>query len=327
MVQNDQVSRLTGGGEETLPLPPSPLHGRMSLRKKLANWPLHLMILPGLLIVLIFSYGPMFGIVIAFQKYIPAKGFFGSEWVGLKNFRYVLSLPDTLEVLKNTIFIALMKIAAGLIVPITIALLLNEIMAKFVKRSIQTLIYLPHFLSWTILGGVLIDLLSPSVGIVNSLIGFFGFKPIYFLGSNDWFPYVLVATNEWKEFGFSTIIYLAALTSINPSLYEAAIVDGAGRLRQTWHITLPGMRPIIVLLATLSLGSVLNAGFDQVFNLYNPQVYESGDIIDTYVYRMGLISAQYSPATAIGLLNSVVSFVLISVAYFMAYRFANYRIF
>jgi putative aldouronate transport system permease protein len=285
------------------------------------------MILPGLLIVLIFSYGPMFGIVIAFQKYIPAKGFFGSEWVGLKNFRYVLSLPDTLEVLKNTIFIALMKIAAGLIVPITIALLLNEIMAKFVKRSIQTLIYLPHFLSWTILGGVLIDLLSPSVGIVNSLIGFFGFKPIYFLGSNDWFPYVLVATNEWKEFGFSTIIYLAALTSINPSLYEAAIVDGAGRLRQTWHITLPGMRPIIVLLATLSLGSVLNAGFDQVFNLYNPQVYESGDIIDTYVYRMGLISAQYSPATAIGLLNSLVSFVLISVAYFMAYRFANYRIF
>ncbi|RAV23463.1 ABC transporter permease [Paenibacillus contaminans] len=299
----------------------------MRLRKKLANWPLHLMILPGLLIVLIFSYGPMFGIVIAFQKYIPAKGFFGSEWVGLKNFRYVLSLPDTLEVLKNTIFIALMKIAAGLIVPITIALLLNEIMTKFVKRSIQTLIYLPHFLSWTILGGVLIDLLSPSVGIVNSLIGFFGFKPIYFLGSNDWFPYVLVATNEWKEFGFSTIIYLAALTSINPSLYEAAIVDGAGRLRQTWHITLPGMRPIIVLLATLSLGSILNAGFDQVFNLYNPQVYESGDIIDTYVYRMGLISAQYSPATAIGLLNSLVSFVLISVAYFMAYRFANYRIF
>ncbi|WP_409347096.1 ABC transporter permease [Paenibacillus sp. MBLB4367] len=285
------------------------------------------MILPGLLLVLVYNYGPMFGIVIAFQKYIPAKGFFGSEWVGLKNFRYVMSLPDTLEVLKNTVFIALMKIAVGLVVPITIALLLNEIMAKFVKRAIQTLIYLPHFLSWTILGGVLIDLLSPSVGIVNSIIGFFGFKPIYFLGSNDWFPYVLVVTNEWKEFGFSTIIYLAALTSINPSLYEAAIVDGAGRLRQTWHITLPGMRPIIVLLATLSLGSVLNAGFDQVFNLYNPQVYESGDIIDTYVYRMGLISAQYSPATAIGLLNSLVSFVLISVAYILAYRFAKYRIF
>jgi putative aldouronate transport system permease protein len=299
----------------------------MRIRKILANWQLHLMIVPGLILVLIYSYGPMFGIVIAFQKYIPAKGFFGSEWVGLYNFRYVMNLPDTLEVLKNTVFIALMKIIAGLFVPITTALLLNEILVKFVKRSIQTLIYLPHFLSWTILGGVLIDLLSPSVGIVNEIIQFIGFEPVYFLGNNDWFPYVLVTSNIWKEFGFSTIIYLAALTSINPSLYEAAIVDGAGRLRQTWHITLPGMRPIIVLLATLSLGNVLNAGFDQVFNLYNPQVYESGDIIDTYVYRMGLISAQYSPATAIGLLNSLISFALISIAYLLAYRFAKYRIF
>ncbi len=327
MVPQEQVSRLADGGDSSLPLPPSPLHGRMRIRKILANWQLHLMIVPGLILVLIYSYGPMFGIVIAFQKYIPAKGFFGSEWVGLYNFRYVMNLPDTLEVLKNTLFIALMKIVAGLFVPITTALLLNEILVKFVKRNVQTLIYLPHFLSWTILGGVLIDLLSPSVGIVNEIIQFIGFEPVYFLGNNDWFPYVLVTSNIWKEFGFSTIIYLAALTSINPSLYEAAIVDGAGRLRQTWHITLPGMRPIIVLLATLSLGNVLNAGFDQVFNLYNPQVYESGDIIDTYVYRMGLISAQYSPATAIGLLNSLISFALISIAYLLAYRFAKYRIF
>ncbi|QTH45354.1 sugar ABC transporter permease [Cohnella sp. LGH] len=326
MVQNGQVSGPGYGGEGVLPLPPSPLHGRR-LRKKLANWPLHLMILPGLLLVILFHYGPMFGIIIAFQKYIPAKGFLGSEWVGLKNFRYVLSLPDTFEVLRNTVFIAMMKIASGLVVPIGIAILLNEVASKFIKRGVQTLIYLPHFLSWTILGGVLLDLLSPSVGIVNTILGTVGIKPIYFLGSNDWFPYVLVVTNEWKEFGFSTIIYLAALTSISPSLYEAALVDGAGRLRQTWHITLPGMRPIIVLMATLSLGNVLNAGFDQVFNLYNPQVYESGDIIDTYVYRMGLISAQYSTATAIGLFKSLVSFVMISSAYFLAHRFANYRIF
>ncbi|MBP1992093.1 ABC transporter permease [Paenibacillus eucommiae] len=299
----------------------------MDMTKKLANWPLHLMLLPGVIFVLIFNYGPMFGIVIAFQKYIPAKGFFGSEWIGLDNFKYVWGLPDTLEVLKNTVFIATMKIAVGLIVPIIIALLLNEIYHTLVKRGIQTLIYLPHFLSWTILGGVLIDILSPSVGIVNALLGLLHIKPIYFLGDNNWFPYVLVTTHEWKEFGFSTIIYLAALTSINPTLYEAAVVDGANRLRQTWHITLPGMRPIIVLLGTLSLGSILSAGFDQVFNLYNPQVYESGDIIDTFVYRMGLVSAQYGPATAIGLLNSIVSFVLISVAYYLAYRFAKYRIF
>ncbi|BBH23538.1 sugar ABC transporter permease [Paenibacillus baekrokdamisoli] len=297
------------------------------MSKKLANWPLHLMILPSLILVLIFCYGPMMGIVIAFQKFIPTKGFTGSKWVGLDNFRYVISLPDTILVLKNTVFIALMKIITGLIVPLTVALLINEVLHKFSKRSIQTLIYLPHFLSWTILGGVLIDILSPSVGIVNSLIKAIGFQPIYFLGNNHWFPYVLVITNVWKEFGFSTILYLAALTSISPVLYEAAVMDGANRIRQTWHITLPGMRPIIILLATLSLASVLNAGFDQVFVLYNPQVYESGDIIDTYVYRMGLLSAQFGPATAIGLFNSIVSFILISVSYILAYRFAKYRIF
>ncbi|MBP1988763.1 putative aldouronate transport system permease protein [Paenibacillus eucommiae] len=297
------------------------------MRGRTANLPLHLMLWPGLLIVLIYSYGPMLGIVIAFQKYIPAKGFFDSQWVGLANFKYFWSLPDTLQVLGNTVFIAFMKIITGLIVPITAALLLNEIAAKFVKRSVQTLIYLPHFLSWVILGGILIDLLSPSTGIVNSLLVAVGVEPIYFLGSNQWFPYVLVLSNIWKEFGFSTIIYLAALTSINPTLYEAAVVDGANRLRQTWHVTLPGMRPIIVLMATLSLGSILNAGFDQVFNLYSPQVYESGDIIDTFVYRMGLINAQYGPATAIGLLSSVVSCIFISGTYFLAYRFANYRIF
>jgi len=297
------------------------------LSKKLVNWPLHLMILPSLILVLIFCYGPMMGIVIAFQKFIPTKGFTGSEWVGLDNFRYVISLPDTLLVLKNTVFIAVMKIISGLIVPLIVALLINEVLHKFAKRSIQTLIYLPHFLSWTILGGVLIDILSPSTGIVNALIKGLGFEPIYFLGNNQWFPYVLVITNVWKEFGFSTILYLAALTSISPVLYEAAVMDGANRIRQTWHITLPGMRPIIILLATLSLASVLNAGFDQVFVLYNPQVYESGDIIDTYVYRMGLLSAQFGPATAIGLFNSIVSFMLISVSYVLAYRFANYRIF
>ncbi len=297
------------------------------MSKKLANWPLHLMILPSLLLVLLFNYGPMAGIVIAFQKFIPARGIAGSEWIGWDNFKYVVSLPDTFQVLRNTVYIALMKIVTGLVFPLTVALLLNEILRKTVKRAIQTLIYLPHFLSWTILGGVLIDLLSPSVGIVNDLVKVLGFEPIYFLGNNDWFPYVLVASNAWKEVGFSTILYLAALTSVNPALYEAAVMDGANRLRQTWHVSLPGMRPIIILLATLSLASVLNAGFDQVFVLYNPQVYESGDIIDTYVYRMGLISAQFGPATAIGLFNSIVSFILISIAYYMAYRFAKYRIF
>ncbi|MCD9022451.1 ABC transporter permease subunit [Cohnella sp. NL03-T5] len=269
----------------------------------------------------------MFGIVIAFQNFIPAKGFLESSWVGLKHFRFILSLSDTYEVLGNTLFISVMKIIAGLVVPLTVSLMLNEVRQRFFKRSVQTLVYLPHFLSWVILGGVLIDILSPSSGIVNAVLGLFGIEPIYFLGDNRWFPYVLVFSDVWKEFGFSTIIYLAALSGINPALYEASLMDGAGRLRQTWHITLPGMRPIIVVLVTLSLGNVLNAGFEQVFNLYSPLVYDSGDIIDTYVYRMGLISAQYGPATAIGLFKSVISLGLISSTYYLAYRLANYRIF
>lgn len=299
----------------------------MHKKRLFTELPLHVMLLPAFLIVLVYSYGPMFGIIIAFQKYIPARGFFGSKWVGLDNFRYLLQLPDTWEVIVNTVFIAFMKIVAGMIVPLAVALLLNEIRKVWYKRTAQTLIYLPHFLSWTILGGILIDILSPKIGIVNQLIGWFNLNPIYFLGDNRWFPYVIVLSNEWKEFGFSTIIYLAALTGINPSLYEAAIIDGANRLRQTWHITLPGIRPIVVLLATLSLGQILNAGFEQIFNLYSPQVYDSGDIIDTMVYRMGLQNAQYSLATAIGLMKSAVSLMFISIAYFLAYRFANYRIF
>ncbi|MBW7455609.1 ABC transporter permease [Paenibacillus sepulcri] len=299
----------------------------MSLKKWSGQLPLHLMILPGLILILIYHYGPMFGFIIAFENFVPAKGIFGSKWSGLDNFRYVLEMPETKLILLNTVYIALMKIVAGLVVPIITALLLNEVKKEFVKRGVQTLIYLPHFLSWIILGGILIDILSPSNGIVNQFLGLFGIEPIYFLGDNSWFRYVLVASDAWKEFGFNTIVYLAALTSINPALYEAAIVDGANRWKQTLNVTLPGMAPIIILLLTLSLGNVLNAGFDQVFNLYSPQVYETGDIIDTFVYRIGLIDAQYGVATAVGLFKSIVSMVFISLSYYIAYRFANYRIF
>ncbi|WP_309118522.1 ABC transporter permease subunit [Paenibacillus sp.] len=298
------------------------------LRKmKSPYWPLHLMLLPGVLLVLVFSYGPLLGIVIAFQRFLPAKGFFDSQWIGLDNFQYVLDLPDSSRILWNTVIIAFFKIVVGFIVPVVVSLLLNEVRKELFKRSIQTMIYLPHFLSWIILGGILIDILSPSSGIVNQFLVWFGIEPIYFLGDNAWFRPVLVLSDVWKEFGFNTIVYLAALTSINPSLYEAAIVDGAGRWKQTLHITLPGMMPIIVLTLTLSLGNVLNAGFDQVFNLYSPQVYETGDIIDTFVYRIGLVDAQYGVATAVGLFKSVVSLVFISASYYLAYRLANYRIF
>jgi len=296
--------------------------------KKWANeWPYHLMLLPPVILVLIYCYGPMVGIVIAFQQFIPAKGLFGSDWIGWGNFEFVLMLPDTYRVLYNTVFISLMKIVAGLIVPIVAALLLNEVRRMAFKRTFQTMIYLPHFLSWIILGGILLDILSPSSGLVNQALAVFGVEPIFFLGDNRWFPYVLVGSDVWKDFGFGTIVYMAAMTGINPALYEAAEIDGASRWKQTVYVTLPGMLPIIILLATLSLGQILNAGFDQVFNLYNPQVYESGDIIDTLVYRLGLQQAQYGVATAVGLFKSVVSLLFITVSYILAYRFANYRIF
>ncbi|NQX66131.1 sugar ABC transporter permease [Paenibacillus alba] len=291
------------------------------------EWPLHLMLIPGLMFVIVFSYIPMAGIVMAFQKYIPTRGLFGSPFVGLKNFQYMFVYPDIGRIFFNTIYIAVMKITAGLFVPITIAILLNEMSKQWIKRTFQTLVYLPHFMSWVLLSGILIDVLSPSTGVLNQLLGLLGIDPIYFLGNNRWFPYVMVVSDVWKEFGYGTIVYLAALTSINPSLYEAAEIDGAGRWKQTLNITIPGMMPIIVLMFTLNIGNVLNAGFDQIFNLYSPQVYESADIIDTFVYRMGIEQSQFGFATAVGLLKSIVSFIFISFSYFFAYRFANYRIF
>ncbi|OXS54067.1 protein lplB [Cohnella sp. CIP 111063] len=295
--------------------------------RRFRDMPLHLMLLPGVILVFIYSYLPLAGIAIGFQKFMPSKGLFGSKWTGLDNLHYMLNMPGIGQVVWNTFYISSLKILFGLLVPIVIALLLNEIAAHRIKKTFQTLIYLPHFLSWIILGGILVDILSPGHGIVNQILGLFGIKPIYFLGNNDWFPFTLVASDIWKEFGFNTIVYLAALTSINPALYEAAYMDGAGRWKQTWYVTLPGMLPIIVLLATLSLGNVLNAGFDQVFNLYSPAVYESGDIIDTLVYRTGLVDMQYGVATIVGVFKSAISLVLISFSYWAAYRFANYRIF
>lgn len=290
--------------------------------------PLHLMILPGLIIVIIYNYIPMAGIIIAFQKFIPAKGLFGKQrWVGFDNFRYVMGLPNFYNVIFNTVFIATMKIIFGLVVPIIIAILINEVKNAKLKKGIQTTIYLPHFLSWVVLGGIFIDMLSPSNGIIGNLFKALNLEPIFFLGDNKWFPIVMIATETWKEFGYGTIIYLAAITGIDPNLYEAAQIDGANRWKQILYVTLPGMRVVIVLLMVLSMGNILNAGFDQIFNLYSPPVYQSGDIIDTFVYRIGLLDAQYGVATAVGLFKSIVAFVMISFSYYFARRFADYKIF
>ena len=286
-----------------------------------------MMLFPAVLFVLIFCYVPMYGIVIAFQNFVPIKGLFGQQqWVGLAHFRYAFSIPDVLRIVKNTLVIAIGKIVLNMAVPIMFAILLNEVRNKFFKSAFQTMVYLPYFLSWVLLGGILMDILSMS-GLVNNFLKTFGLGPLYFLGEPASFPWTVILTDVWKNFGYGTIVYIAAITNINPELYEVAQIDGAKWHNQVWHITLPGMKPIIILMATLSIGGILNAGFEQIFMLYSPAVYSTGDIIDTFVYRMGLMGGQYSFSTAVGLMKSVVSFLLIGTSYYFSYKFNDYRIF
>ena len=304
----------------------------ISLRRKrkirASEIPLHLMLIPGIIIIFIFHYVPLGGLIIAFQRFIPARGLFGDQrWIAFDNFEYIFSMPNTINVIRNTVTIAFFKIALGLIVPITVALMLNELRSNRLKRSIQTIVYFPHFLSWIIFGSILLEMLSPSTGIVNKLLNAFGLESVYFLGDNQYFQQTIIWTDIWKNFGYGTVVYIATITNIDPTLYEASAIDGANRWRQTWHVTLPGMRMIIVLMMVLSLGNVLNAGFDQVYNLYSPVVYETGDIIDTMVYRLGLENAKFGPAAAVSLFKSLVSLVFISSSYYIAIRYFDYRLF
>ena len=291
------------------------------------TWPLYVMLALPMLQLALFHYYPMYGIIIAFQNFNPGLGFSGSPWVGLENFRYIFTNPDFKTVLWNSFFIAVTKLVTLQIVAVSLALLLNEVRVTFFKRTVQTVLYLPHFLSWIVLGGILVDLLGAN-GLVNRFLSSaFGLEPILFFGSNLWFRPMIILTNLWREAGWDTIIYLAALTSIDPVLQEAAAIDGANRWQRIWHVNIPGILSVIILVACLNLGSVLQAGFEQILTLYNPAIYQTGDILDTYVYRAGLISARYSLAGAVGLFQSVMGFILIMIAYRLANRFAGYRIF
>lgn len=286
----------------------------------------YLMLLPGLVWLIFIRVYPLLGLVMAFEDFRPTKGFWGSPWVGLKNFQYMFILPTSWTILFNTVFIAVLKIILGLIVPLLVALMLNELRLLSLKRGIQTIIYLPHFLSWVILSGILLNLFGFN-GPVNAARSLFGLQPIIFFSKPELFVPLVVSSDVWKEFGFSAIIYITAMTAINPELYEAAAIDGAGRVQRIFYITLPGISTMIILLAVLSLGNILNANFDQIFNLYNPMVYSTGDIIDTWVYRMGLLQAQYGLGAAVGMFKSVIGAILIALSYYLARRYANYNIF
>ncbi len=285
-----------------------------------------IMLIPALAWMIFFNIIPMFGLTMAFQDFNPGKGILGSDFVGLENFKYMFELDDTREILYNTLIIAVGKIIGNLIVPVAFALLLNEVKNLLFKRSVQTIVYLPHFLSWVVLGGIILDIFSYS-GPINNILETLGLNSIAFFQRDDLFRQLVIGSDIWKEFGFNAVVFLAAITGISPALYEAAAIDGASRWQRLLKITLPSIKGVIVLMTVLSLGNILNAGFDQIYNLYNPAVYSTGDIIDTWVYRVGLNDLQFSLASAVGLLKSVVGFITITVSYTLAYKLADYRIF
>ena len=284
------------------------------------------MLIPGVIFTAIFAYLPMAGIVMAFQKFNPVKGFIRSEFVGMNNFEYVFNLPGFYDAVWNTLYISVLKIIFGLVVPLVLALLLNEVVLRRFQKYVQTAIFVPYFLSWVILGGIIKQIFALN-GPINQMLEGVGVEPIMFLLDNAWFPIVIVITHVWKGMGYNMIVFLASIVGIDTSLYEAAEMDGANAWQRVKYITLPCMMPIILLIGILSLGSLLNAGFDQVLMLYSPVVYESGDIIDTFVYRLGIFDRQYSPAAAVGLFKSFISLILVAFSYWTAYKVSDYRIF
>ncbi len=299
-----------------------------SLSKTLRqHWLLYVMLIPAMVLLILFSFYPLIGIVIAFQDFRPSRGLAGSEFVGLKNFVEIFTMREAWPLFRNTLVIAVGKIVIGTLASLTFALMVHEVASRIFKRVVQTMTTLPHFLSWVIIGGVMVQVLASAGPLNNIIVSIFGGPPIRFLGDPSIFQWTVILSDTWKGFGFGAVIYLAALTGINPELYEAAAVDGANRWARLRHITLPGISSIVILLACLNLGNVLNAGFEQILVLANPLVYSTGDIIDTWVYRRGLLQSEYSLSTALGLVRSVIGFVLILLSYYLAGRFANYRIF
>ncbi|HML46981.1 MAG TPA: ABC transporter permease subunit [Clostridia bacterium] len=277
------------------------------------EWDLHLMLLAAVVFVLIFRYLPMGGLIMAFQEFDIFEGFRASPWVGLTMFKRVFATREFPMVLRNTLLISLYKILFFYPIPILVAIMLNEVTHSAYKRVVQTILYMPHFLSWVIVTGLVFDLFA-NTGVINRLISMLGGERQRFLMDASMFRSLVVGSAVWKEAGYSAIIFLAAIAAIDPTLYEAAVVDGASRMRQIIHVTIPGILPIIAITLLLRVGTIMDANVEQIRAMYNPTVYETGDVIGTYIYRIGLTHMEYSYATAVGLFNSVVSFTLVVLA-------------
>lgn len=306
----------------TKPLPMPQLQARTAnrptglalLRSFRRHWQLLLLLAPALVHMIVFHYFPMAGVAVAFKDYNLIKGIWGSEWVGLQHFERLFASNDIKQILYNTVKISLLSLVVGFPAPILFALFLNEIRLMLYKRVVQTFVYLPHFFNWVIISALLTYMLSPISGPVNAILGWFGIEPISFLTSKDWFIPVLIGSNIWKEIGWSSIIYLAAISGINPALYEAAVMDGASRFRQMFSITLPCILPTIMILLILRVGNILDSNFDQIFNMYNASVMSIADVIDTYIVRIGIGQLDYGVPAALGVFKGVIGLILVVAA-------------
>lgn len=288
---------------------------------------LHVMLIPAVLFTTIFAYLPIFGLVMAFQDFKPLMGFRESPFVGLKQFQYIFTMPSFRTAFVNTMIISFFKIILSILVPLILSLMLNEVTKSWFKRSVQTIVFIPYFFSWAILAGMILEIFAFDGIINNTMMHLFGMEPTAFLVSNKYFRTIIIGSDVWKGMGYNTVLLLAAITNVDPTLYEAAQVDGAGRWKQVLHVTLPSILPMVAVLTVLGLGNILNAGFEQILIMYNPTVERTVDILDTLVYRLGMTSHQYSAAAAMGLFKSVISLIFVGTSYLILYKKSDYRVF
>lgn len=300
-------------------------HGRVQrigdhLRRE---WQIYLMLLPTIVWLIVFLYKPMYGLQIAFKDYSVFRGIDGSPWVWFEHFQTLFSNDQFLRALRNTVIISLLGLVFGFPVPIILALMFNEVLHQTFKKSVQTIVYLPHFISSVIIAGIVITAFSPSAGIVNTILGWFGVEPIYFLTKPEWFRPIFVGTGIWQEAGFQSIVYLAAIAGVSPTLYESAVVDGASRWQMVWKITLPMILPTIIIMLIIRIGNMLEVSFEMIILLYQPATYETADVVNTFIYRQGIQGGQYDLAAAAGLFNAVVAFVLVMTANTLSKRYSR----
>ena len=302
------------------------MHKRSLIKRDLVrNRHIYLMLVPVLVYYGIFHYGPMYGLLIAFKDYGMADGVWGSPWVGLTHFQNFFENPYFWRLLRNTLTISLYELLFAFPAPIILALLLNELRVVMFKRLVQTISYLPHFISIVVVAGMMVDFFARD-GLINSIVSFFGYEPIAFWQESGWFRSLYVSSGIWQGIGWGSIIYLAAMSSIDPTLYDAARIDGAGRWKQTLNITIPGIMPTIVILFILNVGSMLAVGSEKIILLYNPLTYETADVISTYVYRKGILGADFGYSAAVGLFNSVISFILLILANTISKRVSEHKL-